>query len=360
MPAYNHADFITESVQSVISQDFSDLELLIGDDGSHDDTFANACKIRESRIKLFRNPTNQGAALALSKLVDRASGKYVAVINSDDAWLPGKLAKQVEYLENHPEVGACFGRPRFFDRSGHDLPKSSLSFGGIFDAENRSRGAWLRHFFLRGNCLCHPTVVMRRDLLLQLGHYDNRLRQLPDFDMWIRFAKLSSFHIMNEELIRFRVLPGENASAITRKNSTRILNEQYFIAQRFFDGISAGLLREGFHDMLTQTELPTQEHIDIETAFIFLRPQGRLKPLYSMVALSKLHELLGNASHREIMRKDYNFTDFDLHKLASEVDTLERANSGFVSRLRVLASPLRNRAMGWVHALNQRRKNGGK
>jgi glycosyltransferase involved in cell wall biosynthesis len=354
MPAYNHADFIEESILSVLNQEFSDLELLVGDDGSSDDTVARARKIKDHRVQVFQNPVNRGAALSLSELIGRARGKYVAIINSDDAWLPGKLEKQFQFLENNPEIGACFGRARFFDRSGKDIPKAHLPFGSVFDAENRSRGAWLRHFFLRGNCICHPTILIRRDLYKKLGAYDNRLRQLPDFEMWIRLVKISTFHIFDEDFIRFRVLPGENASANTQSNTTRILNEHHFIAEGFFDALSPELLQEGFSDLLIHSTIASPEHLDIEKAFLFFQPVRSLMPSYRLIGLSKLHDFLTSERHRLVLERDYSFDDRAFHKLASEVTTFTDSPWKERRTLKKILSRLKARTKRLISVLSAR------
>ena len=327
MPAYNHADFVVEAIESVLGQDFGDLELLVGDDGSRDATVEKARSVQDTRVQVIDHGVNRGAAVVHNEMVARARGRYVAVINSDDAWMPGKLAKQVTFLESHPEVGACFGRARFIGRDGEDIPKESLPYGSVFDVDNRSRGAWLRHFFLRSNCICHPTLLMRREIYVQLGPYDNRLRQLPDFEMWVRLVKQSSFYIFRDEFIRFRILPGENASSDTGVNAARIFNEHYFVARRFFESVSAELLLEGFSDLLRYPGLPTPEHLDIEKALLFLQPVQSLGPMYRVLALTMLHDLLASPAHRDVLLRDYDFDDRALHSTASEVTAFYMARS---------------------------------
>ena len=246
MGTYNHAPFVAESINSVLAQDFTDFEFLISDDGSEDRTAEIVAAQTDSRIRFQSNIRNRGAALVLNELVGKARGRYIAVINSDDAWLPNKLSEQVKILENNANIGAVFGRVVFFDKDGRTIPKSELRFGETFDKANRSRGEWLHYFFFHGNCLCHPTVLIRRELYDKAGLYDNRLRQLPDLDMWIRVVKHADIFISSSDMIRFRILPGENTSSDIYSNRVRTLNEHFFVALDFFSGVSADLLRQGF------------------------------------------------------------------------------------------------------------------
>jgi glycosyltransferase involved in cell wall biosynthesis len=318
MPAYNHAAFVAESVRSVLDQDFGHLELLVSDDGSRDGTAEVVRGIRDPRLALFDHSVNRGAAVMHNELGARARGRYVAVINSDDAWMPGKLAAQVAYLEAHPEIAAVFGRAVWIDRDGAMIPKDELCFGRVFDVENRSRGEWLRHFLIHGNCLCHPTLMIRREAYAALGPYDNRMRQLPDFDMWIRLAKRFAFTILDQDMVRFRIIPGENTSSDTKVNLVRTMNEHWFIMRRFFEGVDADLLREGFADLLRRPEMPTETHVRIEKALLLLTPVPDLGPMYSVVAMTQLHDLLAEPRAREVLIGEYGFDDHTLHGLTGE------------------------------------------
>jgi glycosyltransferase involved in cell wall biosynthesis len=320
MGTYNHAPFVAEAIGSVLAQDFADFEFLISDDGSTDRTAEIVAAQTDPRVHFSPNARNRGAALVLNELVSRARGRYVAVINSDDAWLPGKLAEQISILDNDPDVGAVFGRVNFFDRDGATIPKEELVFGEAFNKENRNCGAWLRYFFFHGNCLCHPTVLIRRELYDAAGPYDNRLRQLPDLDMWVRLVKHSRIFISPNNMINFRILPGANTSSDTYLNRVRTLNEHFFLALDFFSGVSADLLREGFADLLRLPEMPTESHVAIEKAFLFLHPVLSLTHVYQIVAMIKLRALLADSHCREILKKDYDFDDHSLHRLSAAAD----------------------------------------
>ena len=320
MGTYNHAPFVAEAIQSVLEQDFSDFEFLIADDGSQDGTAHAVSAIKDTRIDFQVHKLNRGAATVFNELINRARGTYVAIINSDDAWLSGKLSEQVEILEKHRNVAAVFGRASFFDRKSAPIEKAALSFGRVFDQPNRTRGKWLRHFFWRGNCLCHPSAMIRKDVYRQVGLYDNRLRQLPDLDMWVRIVKIGDLHVSRREMVRYRVVPGENASSDTDANRTRTLNEHYYIAMGFFDEVGADLLIDGFGDCLKQNVLRDKVIVDIEKAFLFLGPALALNHTYKLIALTKLRDLLASNEHRQVLKTEYGFDDLAWQRLAAEVD----------------------------------------
>jgi glycosyltransferase involved in cell wall biosynthesis len=328
MGTYNHAPFVSDAINSVLTQDFSDLEFLISDDGSKDRTAAIVATHTDPRVHFEPNARNRGAALILNELVGRTRGRYVAVINSDDAWLPGKLSEQVRILDENPDIGAVFGRVRFVGRDGQSIEKDTLSFGRVFDQRNRNRGEWLRYFFFHGNCLCHPTILIRRELYNTIGLYDNTLRQLPDFDRWIRLVKHADIFLSQNDMINFRIMPGENTSSDTYTNRVRTWNEHFFIALDFFSDVPADLLRQGFGDLLRHPELPSEAHVAIEKAFLFLQPVVSLAHIYQIIAMLQLRALLAEQTTRDVLSRDYDFDERALHRLAAEADGLQPSAPG--------------------------------
>ncbi|ARN73878.1 glycosyltransferase [Oceanicoccus sagamiensis] len=323
MATYNHADFVQEAIESVLLQDGVEFEFLIADDGSSDATRDVVASIIDPRIKFFPNTVNRGACVVTNELIAKSSGKYIALMNSDDSWVDkDKLSYQVKVLEDMPNVGACFGKAQFVDVNGDRIEKSSLAFGTAFDKENRSQGQWLRYFFDFGNCICHPSMLIRRSCYESVGVYNNRLRQLPDFDMWIRLVKHYDIYISDRELINFRVLPGENASSQTSENSIRTINEHYIIANTFFDNVSSQILIDGFSDLLVFKDIPSRTHQDIEIAKLFLIENQWLGKPYKMIGLSKMFNLFNSAKHIEVLEKEYGLDDRWYQKIMSEVDVL--------------------------------------
>jgi glycosyltransferase involved in cell wall biosynthesis len=322
MATYNHAEFVAEAIDSVLGQRAVELEFLIADDGSSDRTSEVVASNRDSRIRFFPNNVNRGACVVTNELIQRATGEFIALVNSDDYWIhDDKLAQQLAVMHENPRVGACFGRARFIDLKGSVLDKETLPHGHVFDQHNRSRGAWLRHFFDNGNCLCHPTVLIRRACYGTLGMYDNRLRQLPDFDMWLRLAKRYDIHVSDRELVAFRALPGRNTSSVTTDNVLRTVNECYLILQSFFDGVRHDTLLEGFGDKLVKPGLTDDAHIQVEQTLLFLGQKGWGANFYNLIGLERLHRLMGSDTHRQLLIDEYGINDLGFHTFGGQLET---------------------------------------
>ena len=318
MATYNHADFVKQAIESVLNQENVEYEFLIADDGSQDSTRDVIASIVDPRITFFPNTQNRGACIVTNELIERSSGEFIALINSDDYWTtPDKLSYQVQILRNNPKIGACFGRARFVDKDGN--PITTLPFGNVFNQENRTQGQWLRHFFDLGNCICHPTMLIRKSCYEELGMYDNRLRQLPDFDMWVRLIQQYNIFISDREMIAFRQLPGENASSATNINLRRIFNESYFILEKFFDGASRDILIDGFGDLLINKNCQDNFCLDIEKSLLYFGKNRWASHIYNQIGLEKIYSLLNSDIHREILMNNYNIDDRSFQAMASDI-----------------------------------------
>ena len=221
LPTYNHEKYVGECIQSVLDQTYQNFEIIITDDGSTDGTVNVIKEFDDSRIQFYTHAENKGACAAINNCIQKAAGEYIAVLNSDDAWEPTKLEKQVQYLDSHPEIGAVFTKVAFVDEAGNLIGPENYKGFYKFEKENRSRYEWLRFFFSPGNCLCHPSVLIRKKCYDEVGLYDERVANLPDLDMWVRLCLKYDIHILNEKLVRFRIMT-DKSSASADKPSTHI------------------------------------------------------------------------------------------------------------------------------------------
>jgi glycosyltransferase involved in cell wall biosynthesis len=214
LASYNHEKYVAEAIQSVLDQSYQDFEIIITDDGSSDSTVAEITKFKDPRINIFCFEHNLGACVALGNCLDHARGQYISVQNSDDIYIHDKLEKQALFLDEHPDIAAVFGHAILVDENGSPFKDKRQSPENIFDQKNRSRHEWLNYFFSKGNCLCHPSILIRRSCYKSIGYYDPRYAQLPDFDFWIKLCMNYDIHITPEPVIKFRIRDNQaNASA---------------------------------------------------------------------------------------------------------------------------------------------------
>ena len=192
MPAYNCAASIGDSIESVLCQDVP-LELIVVNDRSPDDLDAAMAKyLTDERVVYVTNRVNMGAAMSRNCAMEMARGKYIAFLDSDDIWLPGKLKKQVELLEQSGNVLCCTARslmtPEGVD-DGRILPV----------AEVISYEDLLRH-----NCIACSSVLIRTEAAREfpMGHEDSH----EDYIMWLQvLRKYGDARGINEPLLRYRL-----------------------------------------------------------------------------------------------------------------------------------------------------------
>jgi glycosyltransferase involved in cell wall biosynthesis len=201
LPSYNHERFVGRALDSILTQTYQDFEIIITDDGSSDRSvdLLRSYESKDSRIKLFVNRYNRETH-SLNNCIQVVQGDYIAVAHSDDEFAPSKLREQVDFLDKHPKFAAAFTAVRVVNELGQELPNP------IFDNTNRSRHEWLRHFFLNRNCLCHPSVLIRRSVYDEIGLYNPLMGALADFDMWVRVCLRYEIHVLPERLVNFRIL----------------------------------------------------------------------------------------------------------------------------------------------------------
>jgi glycosyltransferase involved in cell wall biosynthesis len=265
--SYNHAPFIQNCLSSVLAQDIDELEILVTDDGSQDNTAAlvavmatdQATRPASPQIHLRTFAQNQGACAAMNDAIRRARARFIAVLNSDDQFLPGKLLKQLAFMAQHPEVGAVFGWPTFIDEQGQPFADASHKDHDVFHQSNRSRQQWLRHFFDHGNALCHPTVMLRREVYDTVGLYDPRLAQVPDLDQWIRVCMHFDIHVLPEPLTAFRIRDQQqNASAARPEVVIRDAWERARILRHYLK-LAPADLAQAFPEFAAQSGTPAEQ-----------------------------------------------------------------------------------------------------
>jgi hypothetical protein len=180
----------------------------------------------------------------MNATIARARGEFIAILNSDDFALPGRLDRQVDCLRTNPDIAAVFGLPRIVDEGGWPA-RSFVSFEPPA-LPDLSRTTVLRHFFFHCNFLCGPTAMIRRAAYAKIGSYDPRLANLQDFDMWVRLCTDHEIHILREELTAYRIRADNSNMSAPRPDT--VLRTQFEWSQilRHYRGMRSEFLREVF------------------------------------------------------------------------------------------------------------------
>src|SRR5574337_56068 len=240
IPAYNAAWCIRRAVDSVLAQTFRDFELIVVDDGSTDDTAA-ILRSYGSTLRLVSQP-NGGMSSARNAGICAARGRYLAFLDSDDRWLPDKLARQVALMTAQPDLAFCAVTATLEDPDGNPIGawacsrKTEASVADVFAS----------HATIAGGA---SSVLARRDLVQALGGFDETLFGAEDTDLWIRLAAQGRFACIPEPLVVVLKRPGSvsrnrqrmraGAIAMTCKNRRLLPPDKQ---GSFWRGLYAGTL----------------------------------------------------------------------------------------------------------------------
>ncbi len=224
IPTYNRADFILESVNSVLSQSFQDFEILIVDDGSTDDTLQIIQGLNNPRIRVLPQ-VHQGVSAALERGWQEARGKYIGRVDSDDVWLPTLLETLVPIMERDANVGVAYARAQGMDETGRPLAQ-------LVGAPERFPGETLKSL-LYGDFVTPMAVVIRRTAIQQAGGYDESLIGNEDWDLWIRIARKDSIAYVPEIRARYR-FHTHNLTRTSSDRMTRLMQDRIRVLDKFF------------------------------------------------------------------------------------------------------------------------------
>lgn len=186
VPIHNAGRFIGKTVASVLMQTCSDFELILIDDGSTDHCLAGISSDVDSRIRVLRQP-RQRTPSALNTGLRHARGEFIALLDHDDLWLPGKLAVHRDCLNAHPDMDLTFDWSRTIDESDADLGLSSRAWTGAISFEQL-----LEDFVIRTT----SAIVIRRAAIERAGWFDAGLLRVYDLDLCLRVAALKTKNCM--------------------------------------------------------------------------------------------------------------------------------------------------------------------
>lgn len=323
LTSYNHREYIQEAIDSVLAQTYADFELIIWDDASTDDSWFLISNYSDSRIRAYRNELNSGPVMGMNRAIFHlAQGEYIAIHHSDDIWESEKLKKQVDFLDAHKEIGAVFTHIQPIDERGEIFTDPTHFYHGIFDQPNRSRYEWLRFFFLNGNALCHPSILIRQGCYEECGPYIDIFAQVPDWDMWVRLCARQEIHVLPERLVRFRVHQGGmNASGDRRATRVRWPYEYYKVLQRFRVLAGKDTVFEIFPEFRAYDR---GEDTDVEYVLARVCLESGNYFIRNLLATEILFEIFTDATRRRSVEENYGVSLHDILKITEDYEIFSR------------------------------------
>lgn len=208
IPTYNRCQFLSQAIESVLSQTFRDLEIIVVDDGSTDGT-AELVRERYGTSVRYIRQANQGRSKARNAGMEAAEGKYIALLDSDDTWKAGKLEKQIRLLEASPEVGLAHTYTEVTGSTGSPDPAQTLTRLKLHAAALKRGYDYLN--MSRECVMFTSTVVVRRERLREIGLMDEAISGLEDGDWYLRAALVTKIATNPEPLVLYR-MHGANTS----------------------------------------------------------------------------------------------------------------------------------------------------
>ena len=195
LPVHNRADVLPRAIQSVIDQKLSDFELIVVDDGSTDQSVRVAESFADPRVKLLRLPQNRGGNVARNEGIRAATAPLLAFLDSDDRYLPEKLAFVVAEFEKRPGLDLLVDSFIKIQPPGSRKTEVTRRNAVITDREEFRAALFTRQLWK-----ATPSITVKRDVALEAGLFDETLRRLQDFDFLIRVSELANCASTDEVL----------------------------------------------------------------------------------------------------------------------------------------------------------------
>jgi glycosyltransferase involved in cell wall biosynthesis len=236
MPVYNGELYLQEAIDSILNQTFRDFELLIIDDCSTDGSVDIAKAYTDPRVKVIANPYNQGLRVILNQGNRLAKAEYIARMDCDDISLPQRLAKQVEYLDRHPDIAIVGAQSIYIDPRGKIFPNQRMFRCPLAP----SSIGWTASY----ECpFVHPLVMYRKQILWdKLGGYDESITLAEDFEMWLRLLEHNYQGAnLNETLLKYRIHPKSMMNSANTNFKFSIVSP---MKKHYLDKIIPGYERE--------------------------------------------------------------------------------------------------------------------
>ena len=243
IPTYNRARFITRAIDSVLSQTYWNVEIIVVDDGSTDNT-KNIVNSYGKQVRYIYQE-NKGAASARNTGINESKGQYIAFLDSDDFYAKDNLEKKISFLEGNPQIGWIYSDWQYIDEKGKYLDKGSLRFDYF---NKKLSGEIFEELFYKRNFIATDTVVVKRSVLEDIGFFDPKIPSQEEYDLWLRMSAKYAVGYIDEPLVTVTTHPDSLSTdfskwaygnALIIDKIEKILPDNFTVRKRMMDRMYA-------------------------------------------------------------------------------------------------------------------------
>lgn len=211
IPAYNSGRFIVRTIQSILDQTYSNIEVVVVDDCSSDDTIEKVKSIKDDRIKLIANEENLGMSRNWDKCIRSCSGRYVKLIPADDCIYPECISRSVAVLQKHPEISLVVVGTDLVDNDDK-ITGAYMHWpgNGVVKGQRIAKTSVMLNNFW-GNPVC---ALFRKEDYIATGGFDDDIPYILDFDLWLGLSRLGDTAVIKDRLSAFRVRKDSNTGVL--------------------------------------------------------------------------------------------------------------------------------------------------
>lgn len=321
MPAYNVELYIKEALDSIINQTYTNLEILIIDDGSTDRTLEIIKGYTDSRIRVIKNEKNMGLHYTRNLGIKEARGKYLALMDSDDISELNRIEKQVKAIESDSNIDVVTSHSRLFNGNSKRVLKTFRD-----DEELK-----ISLIFL--DAICNPATMIRLDRFRKLGiEYDAKYFVAEDYEMWAQVSKIGKFHVVDDVLLNYRY----GHQNITKKSMQSL--EQGKIRKNIISSIHNDLLdfynfnlgeyeKEAFNMFFDDNPLETIKEHYIETFKVVVNKLRNTNIENNIFGIDKFNRVLDICIMKQLRQHDLSlknkisiYKSLIINKLNTEIN----------------------------------------
>ena len=360
--AFDAKKNIAETIDSICKQTYTDINIIVVCDASADRTLSLLNSINDRRISAVTLDESGLVPTALNKEFKSLNGDYIAFCNAGDIWLPEKLEKQISFLEEHDEYGACFSHVAFKDAK-RNAKKESRQFLSTLNIKNMSQSEMLRFFCEYSNRLYHSSFIARKKTIDETGLFNDSLPTLYDHDYTMRILCSAPVYIMEEPLVQILTEQADNpyADQPQKLSATEYMcvvkDAVLHCPNRFF--------LQTFADRLHFSGDHTDEETYIEKV-LFLSKTAAFFSHHSALTVHLLADIVCNDRLRNILQSKFEYTQKDIDYLLQNeiyrdeptadelVDSLNETISGLQTDISVMQANLMHVEYQYQAILNSR------